>query len=182
MFGIRDSKVRERLLRETKLSLEKADEICRASESMLAQMKVVGNSEGQTVNAVNRATRRKAQKLIDRKGKLVAVNTQTLRNAGTAAPITITQRKNYAQHFSRLVSNAESCHILRLNVAAREKIPKITTTANLSELSTTLIAIRKCSMPQISQGLNWMTLSWLRLNCHPETISVFSQTRERSAT
>ena len=34
VFGIRDSKVRERLLRESKLSLAKTDEICRASESM----------------------------------------------------------------------------------------------------------------------------------------------------
>ena len=61
VFGIRDSKVRERLLRETKLTLEKTDEICRASESMLAQLKIVGNSEGQTVNAVNRGNKTKSQ-------------------------------------------------------------------------------------------------------------------------
>ena len=60
VFGIRDSKVRERLLRETKLTLEKTYEICRASESMLAQMKIVGNGEGQTVNAVNRGNKTKS--------------------------------------------------------------------------------------------------------------------------
>ena len=61
VFDIRGGKVRERLLRETKLTLEKTDEICRASESMLAQMKIVGNSEGQTVNAVNRGNKTKSQ-------------------------------------------------------------------------------------------------------------------------
>ena len=43
IFGIRDSKVRERLLRESKLSLAKTDEICRAAESMQTQMKIVGD-------------------------------------------------------------------------------------------------------------------------------------------
>ena len=43
IFGIRDSKVRERLLRESKLSLAKTDEIFRAAESMQMQMKIVGD-------------------------------------------------------------------------------------------------------------------------------------------
>ena len=50
IFGIRDSKVKKRLLRESELTL--ADEICRASESMLAQMKIVGDSTGLNMNAV----------------------------------------------------------------------------------------------------------------------------------
>ena len=41
VFGIRDAKVRERLLWETKLTLTKTDEICHAAESMMVQMKVV---------------------------------------------------------------------------------------------------------------------------------------------
>ena len=53
VFGIRDVKARERLLRETKLTLEKTDEICRAAESMLAQLKVVEDSTSSSVNAVN---------------------------------------------------------------------------------------------------------------------------------
>ncbi|XP_074624378.1 uncharacterized protein LOC141882321 [Acropora palmata] len=44
IFGIRDDKVRERLLRESQLTLQKADEICRAAESTAAQMKEVGDT------------------------------------------------------------------------------------------------------------------------------------------
>ena len=44
VFGIRDSKVRERLLREKNLSLEKTDEICRSHETMVQQMRVVGDA------------------------------------------------------------------------------------------------------------------------------------------
>ena len=43
LFGINDAKVRERLLREANLTLAKTDEICRAAESMRAQIKVVGD-------------------------------------------------------------------------------------------------------------------------------------------
>ena len=52
VFGISDSKVRERLLRESKLTLAKTDEICRASESMMLQMKAVEESPSASVNAV----------------------------------------------------------------------------------------------------------------------------------
>ena len=45
VFGIRDNKVRERLLRESNLTLQKTDEICRASESMAAQMKEVDQTD-----------------------------------------------------------------------------------------------------------------------------------------
>ena len=53
MFGIKDSKVQERLLREIALTLANTDEICHSSESMLAQMKVVEDANYETtVNAV----------------------------------------------------------------------------------------------------------------------------------
>ena len=52
LFGIINNKVRERLLRETGLTLTKTDEICRASESTIAQMKVVQNAT-ETVSTVN---------------------------------------------------------------------------------------------------------------------------------
>ncbi len=52
VFGIKDGKVRERLLHELDLSLRKTDEICRAAESMIAQMKVVGDNSDVTVSAV----------------------------------------------------------------------------------------------------------------------------------
>ena len=44
VFGIQDSKIRERLLREKNLSLQKTDEICRAHETTIEQMKVVGGA------------------------------------------------------------------------------------------------------------------------------------------
>ena len=43
VFGIHDSKVRERLLRESKLTPAKTDKICRAAESMQAQLTIVGD-------------------------------------------------------------------------------------------------------------------------------------------
>ena len=50
VFGIRDNKVRERLLRESQLTSKKTDEICRASESTAAQMKEVCQTD--SVSAV----------------------------------------------------------------------------------------------------------------------------------
>lgn len=52
VFGIQDDKVRERLLRESNLTLSKTDEICCAAESMAAQMKIVGDTPGTTVHVV----------------------------------------------------------------------------------------------------------------------------------
>ena len=57
-FGIRDSKGRERLLRKNNLSFEKTDEICRSHETMVQQMKVVGDvglsvADAGTMNAVS---------------------------------------------------------------------------------------------------------------------------------
>ena len=40
VFGIHDSKVHERLLREKNLSLEETDEICHSHETMVQQMRV----------------------------------------------------------------------------------------------------------------------------------------------
>ena len=53
VFGISDHKVRERLLRESAMTLKKTDEICRASESSSAQMREVGQTD--TVNVINTA-------------------------------------------------------------------------------------------------------------------------------
>ena len=43
-FGIRNSKVCLRLLREKNLSLEKTDEICRSHKTMVQQVRVVGDA------------------------------------------------------------------------------------------------------------------------------------------
>ena len=52
IFGIRDDKVRERLLREPRLTLNKTDEICRAAESLNTQMKTIAEESSMLVNAV----------------------------------------------------------------------------------------------------------------------------------
>ena len=52
VFGIWDAKARERLLRESKLTLKNTDKICRAAESMLAQLKVMEDSSSAAVSAV----------------------------------------------------------------------------------------------------------------------------------
>ena len=64
VFGIRDSKVCERLLHEKNLSLEKTDEICRSHETcMVQQMRVVGDAslsvaDAGNVNAVSKKPKR----------------------------------------------------------------------------------------------------------------------------
>ena len=59
IFGIPDGKVRERLLRGSQLTLEKTDEICRASESTASQMKEV--SGGESVSAFESETKARRQ-------------------------------------------------------------------------------------------------------------------------
>jgi len=61
VFGVRDAKVRERLLREANLTLAKTDEICRAAESTSQQLKLVEPQE-QTVHAVERQTSKECGK------------------------------------------------------------------------------------------------------------------------
>ena len=63
VFGIRDSKVRERLLHEKNLSLEKTDEICRSHETMVQQIRVVSDAglsiaDAGNVNAVSKKPKR----------------------------------------------------------------------------------------------------------------------------
>ena len=53
VFGIRDNKTRERLLREPALTLARADEICRAAESTVTQLQLVGDTAAENVSAVN---------------------------------------------------------------------------------------------------------------------------------
>ena len=53
LFGIADNKVRERLLRETNLTLEKTDDLCHASERMAAQLKIVAEKQTPPAEAAN---------------------------------------------------------------------------------------------------------------------------------
>ena len=84
VFGIRGNKVRERLLREAKLTLEKTDEVCRASESMLAQMKVVGNNVAPQVPRVS-AVNNQRKKHKPQEGRKKNPNTQLQKNVGAVA-------------------------------------------------------------------------------------------------
>ena len=52
VFGIRDSKTRERLLREPALTLKWTDEICHAAESMVSQLKLVEDDPSSGVNVL----------------------------------------------------------------------------------------------------------------------------------
>ena len=95
IFGIRDSKVREGLLRESKLSLAKTDEICCAAKSMQTQMKIVGDLTEPEASKLEqeclpnfrkskKTTRRRQQQGQGRHGresvKNVAINTRKVRN------------------------------------------------------------------------------------------------------
>ena len=53
VFGIRDSKVRERLLHEKNLSLEKTDEICHSHETMVQRIRVVSDAGSSVADAGN---------------------------------------------------------------------------------------------------------------------------------
>ena len=53
VFGIRDSKVCERLLHEKNLSLEKTDEIFRSHETMVQQIRVVSDAGSSVADAGN---------------------------------------------------------------------------------------------------------------------------------
>jgi hypothetical protein len=52
VFGIRDARTRERLLREPALTLKRTDELCHAAESMVSQLKLVEEGQNSGVNAL----------------------------------------------------------------------------------------------------------------------------------
>ncbi len=81
VFGIRDAKTRERLLRESKLTLEKTDEICHVAESMMAQMKVAEDSSGATVSVIKPANEQQ-QKSHDTKAPAAGRSARECWNCG----------------------------------------------------------------------------------------------------
>ena len=92
VFGIKEGNAKKRLLRESNLTLLKTDEICRATESVMAQMKMLGgNSE--TVSVVksdqehHKSYTDKAQSVSDR------IN---ICDVGTVVVNMNTTRKTYA--------------------------------------------------------------------------------------
>ena len=101
VFGIRDAKARERLLRELDLTLQKTDEICHAAESMLEQVKMVDDNLGSTVNAVKSDG--------DQQARMV----RTSKKVGTADDDMSCIRGSYAPLMVRRAPSAESKTILQ---------------------------------------------------------------------
>ena len=66
IFGICDNKVRERLLRETGLMIERTDEICRAAEIMTSQMKTMSDNDT-AVHAMKVYKSNKSRRPVDSK-------------------------------------------------------------------------------------------------------------------
>ena len=102
VFGIKDNKVRERLLRESNLTLSKTDEICRAAESMIAQMKVIGHMDslGASVSAV-RSHQEHKQSSIDKPHDSKC--TRECWNCGRSHELNTT-RKSFVQHMGRFAA------------------------------------------------------------------------------
>ena len=69
VFSIRDTKVKERLLWESGLTPAKTDQICRAAESMITQMKIVKDAETDVnkVDTVNASSNKRANNKINRR-------------------------------------------------------------------------------------------------------------------
>ena len=57
VFSIRDTKTRERLLREPALTFNRTDDICHAAESMTSQLKLVDDSLEKSVSAISQGTK-----------------------------------------------------------------------------------------------------------------------------
>ena len=66
VFGIRDTKVRESLLREKNLSLEKTDEICRAAEITRSQLQTMEQLQAEQPTTIHAFTNQN-RKFIDRR-------------------------------------------------------------------------------------------------------------------
>ena len=63
VVGIRDSKIKERLLRDSELTLERAIDICKANEAAQAQMKVLtGGENSASVNMIRKLKKNEPKK------------------------------------------------------------------------------------------------------------------------
>ena len=120
LFGICD-KVRERLLRETGLTLQKTDDICRASESMQKQIKVVESNTGVPVIFYSSGKGRK--ETSPKKGKFKGnhVRPKECGNCGKQHDVSI---KKCAPPTKRNAGSAENYRILPTNVAVVNVIEK----------------------------------------------------------
>lgn len=95
MFGVRDAKVRERLLRETRLTLAKTDDICHAAESTSTQLKMFEDNSGGLVNVI-RAGKDQTTKL---QGS--TAEGKPIRHAGIVVADRSFTNENYALYMGR---------------------------------------------------------------------------------
>ena len=100
VFGIKDNRVRERLLRKAKLTLADTDEICHTAESMLAQMKVV--DDGVMVSAV------KSDQDQQQKKQRHRPRDEDCESVGTADGNTNTTSESFAWLLEKCVTNVTS--------------------------------------------------------------------------
>ena len=96
IFGIHDTKVRERLLHETNLTLMKTDDICRAAESMSEQMRIVGQSNDETTS-VHAVRKFSGQKKRMTKEASRSIKVRQRKSAGIAVANMADSRRNFAR-------------------------------------------------------------------------------------
>ena len=73
IFGICDNRVRERLLRETGLTIERTDEISRAAEIMTSQMKTMSDNDS-AVHAMKVYKSNKSRRPVDSKRDIASAS------------------------------------------------------------------------------------------------------------
>ena len=118
VFGIRDNKVRERLLREPRLTLDKTDEICRAAESLDTQMKTIMEGSSTLVNAVKSQDSPKDK--LHKGNTLCHKVSQTCRSVGTVGANITHARGSYVQHLASYATNVINQIILQTSAATRQ--------------------------------------------------------------
>ena len=120
VFGVRDSKIRERLLREPALTLKRTDEICRSAESTVSQLKLVEDGQGASINAVTtpRATCRNTAPVSGHH------RSGTCSTAPTVASNMTPGGESRARHWGRPAESVGNETILRSSVEARGETPE----------------------------------------------------------
>ena len=146
VFRIRDSKVRERLLCEKNLSLEKTDEICSSHETMVQQMKVVGDAglsvaDAGNVNAVSKKPKRGKR----RRGCVEEISAVTLDDSQ------LVTLKLESGNYLRFQSNTgDQCNVVPLHLY--KKATKDVDLCNVTPVNMVIILYGGSSIPILGTG------------------------------
>ena len=157
VFGIQNAKARERLLRESKLTLEKADEICRAAESMLAQLKVVEDSSSATVSAIKSSSDQPQM---------------SPGNVGTVGVGTSFTNVNSVQHMARHVTNAINQTILQPSVVASPLQSRSNWLMTMKSTKLTYLGPTQMTRSLLHSNWKWQLSAfprryWSTVQCYP---------------